>query len=129
MDMASSNSSEQVVVYIVKRHPLESADEGQLFRWLHYDNDFRRELEDIIGPYDPQKLTLLIDDHPAGEVWEQLLVDLLEERVRYLVTHLAPLSAVQRQQLIGVCAQVGTQLITPSDAGRNRESEQDPLAG
>jgi hypothetical protein len=37
-----------------------------------------------------------------------------------VVTHLAPLSSAQRQQLIGICAQVGTQLITPGDAGRNR---------
>jgi hypothetical protein len=96
---------------------------------LHFDNDFRRELEQIVGPYDPRKLTLLIDNHPGGEAWEQLLDDLYENRIRYLVTHLAPLSGAQRQQLIGVCAEVGTQLITPSDAGRNRETGKDQFAG
>lgn len=123
--MTKSTLPNQVVVYIVKRHPLESADEGQLFRWLQYDHDFRRELEDIIGPYDAQELTLLIDDQPAGRAWEQLLHELVEERIRCLVTHLAPLSSAQRQQLIGVCAEVGTQLITPSDAGRNRASDEE----
>jgi hypothetical protein len=37
-----------------------------------------------------------------------------------VVTHLAPLSPAQRQQLIGVCAATGAQLITPGDAGRTR---------
>lgn len=121
--MTQSYVSKQVVVYIVKRHPLERPDEGRLFQWLQYDNDFRRQLEGIIGPYDPHALTLLIDDLPAGEAWNRLLEDLIQERIASVVTHLAPLSAAQRQQLIGVCAQVGAQLITPGDAGRNRLSE------
>ncbi|MDF1499955.1 MAG: hypothetical protein P1P76_05770 [Anaerolineales bacterium] len=121
--MTQSYVSKQVVVYIVKQHPLERPDEGRLFQWLHHDNDLRRQLEGIIGPFDPHALTLLIDDFPAGEAWNTLLEDLIQERIASVVTHLAPLSAAQRQQLIGVCAQVGAQLITPGDAGRNRLSE------
>jgi hypothetical protein len=123
--MSYSERSKQVVVYLVKRHPLENSDDGMLFSWLQFDNDFSQQLEEIIGPFDPQKLRMLVDDQPAGEAWDTLLEDLLQERVHYLVTHLAPLSSAQRQQLIGVCAEVGTQLITPSDAGRNRKHEPD----
>ncbi|MGD2162826.1 MAG: hypothetical protein PVH60_01675 [Anaerolineales bacterium] len=126
--MAQAEAANQVVVYMVKRHPLETVEEGPFFRWLHFDNDLRQQLEGIIGPYDPQKLTMMVDSEPAGEAWEQLLEDLIQERIKYLVTHLAPLTPAQRQQLIGVCAQVGTQLITPSDAGRNRQSEDHPTA-
>jgi hypothetical protein len=122
-NMTKSEFTQRIVVYIVDHHPLESAEEGPFFRWLHVDNNFREQLEGIIGPYEPEKLTLMQDDEPGGEAWDQLLDDLLQERVQYLVTHLAPLSPAQRQQLIGVCAEVGTQLITPSDAGRNRLSD------
>ena len=111
-----------IIVYIIDRHPLEVSDTGPFFRWLHFDNDFKRELEDLIGPYDPDKLSVLIDEEPAGSEWRSLLDRLLREQVEFVVTHLAPLSSAQRQQLIGVCAQVGAQLITPSDAGRNREN-------
>jgi hypothetical protein len=48
---------------------------------------------------------------------------LLAEQIQMVITHLAPLSSAQRQQLIGVCAQTGAQLITPGDAGRNRLGE------
>lgn len=109
---------------MVQHHPLESTEEGEFFRWLHFDEDLRDQLEGIIGQYDPGKLTLLVDDEPAGEAWDQLLEDLIQERIHSLVTHLAPLSAAQRHQLIGLCAEVGTHLITPSDAGRNRLSDQ-----
>lgn len=111
-----------IIVYIIDRHPLEVSETGPFFRWLHFDNNFKRELEDIIGPYDPDKLSVLIDEKPAGSEWRTLLDHLLHEQVELVVTHLAPLSAAQRQQLIGVCAQVGAQLITPGDAGRNREN-------
>jgi hypothetical protein len=126
--MAQAEIPKQVVVYMVKKHPLESPEEGPFFRWLHFDHDFRQQLEGIIGPYDPQKLTLMVDNEPAGEVWAQLLEDLMQERIKFLVTHLAPLTPAQRQQLIGVCAQVGTQLITPSDAGRNRQSQEESFS-
>jgi len=111
-----------IIVYIIDRHPLEVSETGPFFRWLNFDNDFKRELEDLIGPYDPDKLSVLIDEKPAGSRWRTLLDHLLREQVELVITHLAPLSPAQRQQLIGVCAQVGAQLITPSDAGRNREN-------
>jgi hypothetical protein len=122
--MSESQNSKRVVVYMVQRHPLETTEDGQFFRWLNFDEDLRDQLEGIIGQYDRSKLTLLVDNEPAGEAWDQLLDDLIHERIHSLVTHLAPLSAVQRHQLIGLCAEVGTQLITPSDAGRNRLSDQ-----
>ncbi len=118
-----------IVVYMIERHPLDIPHLGPVFRWLHADNDFYRDLEALIGPFDPQDLTLLIDKHPAGPAWRQLLQALLEERVRMVITHLAPLSAAQRQQLIGVCAQTGAQLITPGDAGRSSKEELPPAAG
>lgn len=121
--MSQSDPQQSVVVYLVKHHPLEQPEEGQFFRWLHFDNDFHHQLKGMLGPYDPQKLTLLVDDQPAGEAWHLLLENLIQERIRYVVTHFAPLSPAQRQQLIGVCAEVGTHLITPSDAGRNREDD------
>lgn len=111
-----------IIVYIIDRHPLEVSETGPYFRWLHLDNDFKRELEGFIGPYDPDQLSVLIDETPAGSAWRTLLDSLLREQVELVVTHLAPLSSAQRQQLIGVCAQVGAQLITPSDAGRNRKN-------
>ena len=111
-----------IVVYLIDRHPLEVSEAGSSFRWLHLENDFERELEGYIGPYDPDQLSVLVDEQPAGSAWRTLLDHLLREQVELVVTHLAPLSPVQRQQLIGVCAQVGTQLITPSDAGRNRQN-------
>lgn len=111
-----------IIVYVIDRHPLEVSETGPFFRWLHFDNDFKRELKDLIGPYDPDQLNILIDEEPAGSAWRTLLDHLLREQVELVVTHLAPLSPAQRQQLIGVCAQVGAQLITPSDAGRNREN-------
>jgi hypothetical protein len=109
-----------IVVYIVERHPLEIPETGPSFRWLHMDNDFKRELEGLIGPYDADHLSVLIDDVPAGEAWNLMVKSLLDEKIEFVVTHLAPLSSAQRQQLIGICAEVGAQLITPGDAGRNR---------
>lgn len=40
-----------------------------------------------------------------------------------VITHLAPLTSAQRQQLIAFCAQAGTQLITPGNAGLRRLPE------
>ena len=113
------------MVYLIEQHPLDIPEVGPAFRWLKYDNDFKRELKGLIGPYDESNLTVLIDKHPAGPAWLQLLGSLLNENVLMVVTHLAPLSPAQRQQLIGICAQAGAQLITPSDAGRNRPAGED----
>jgi hypothetical protein len=62
---------------------------------------------------------MLVDEEPAGNAWDRLLEGLLSENIQMVITHLAPLSSAQRQQLIGMCAQSGAQLITPGDAGRN----------
>lgn len=121
--MSSSSSPQHIIVYLIERHPLDLPETGPVFRWLEFDNDFRKELEDLIGPFDRQDLTMLVDEEPGGPEWQRMLEDLIEERVSMVVTHLAPLSPAQRQQLIGVCAQTGAQLITPSDAGRNRALE------
>ncbi len=116
-------SPHPIVVYLIEQHPLDMPETGPLFRWLKFDNDFKRELEGLIGPFDEGDLTLLVDKQPAGPAWTQLLKGLLAEQIQMVVTHLAPLSSAQRQQLIGVCAQTGAQLITPGDAGRNRLGE------
>jgi hypothetical protein len=113
-------SLQPIVVYLIERHPLEIPGTGPVFRWLEFDNDFKHALAKLIGPFDPDHLTMLIDEMPAGPAWEKLIGGLLNEQVRTVVTHLAPLSSAQRQQLIGVCAQTGARLITPGDAGRNR---------
>lgn len=117
-------SLQPIVVYLIEQHPLDMPETGPLFRWLKIDNDFKRELEGLIGPFDENDLTLLVDKHPAGPAWKQLLKGLLTEQIQMVITHLAPLSSAQRQQLIGVCAQTGAQLITPGDAGRNRLGEE-----
>lgn len=115
-----------IVVYIIEQHPLDIPEVGPAFRWLDYDDDFKRELKGLIGPFDENDLSVLKDKHPAGPAWQQLLSNLLEEKVRMVITHLAPLSSAQRQQLIGICAQAGAQLITPADAGRNRFVGEEP---
>ncbi|HEY42832.1 MAG TPA: hypothetical protein G4O11_02500 [Anaerolineae bacterium] len=117
-------SLQPIVVYLIEQHPLDLPETGPLFRWLELDNDFKRELEGLIGPFDENDLTMLVDKHPAGSAWKQLLKGLLDEQIQMVITHLAPLSSAQRQQLIGICAQTGAQLITPGDAGRNRLGEE-----
>lgn len=118
--MTASPGLKSIVVYIVERHPLDIPETGPIFRWLHTEDDFRRQLDGLLGSYDPDDLTVLTDTHPAGDAWRTLLAALLEEKVRIVLTHLAPLSSAQRQQLIGICAQTGARLITPGDAGRTR---------
>ena len=109
-----------IVVYLVERHPLDLPEIGPVFRWLKFDNNFIRDLEGLIGPIDEDHVTLVIDKEPVGTAWDRLLEGLLSEDIQMVITHLAPLSSAQRQQLIGICAQSGAQLITPGDAGRNR---------
>ena len=112
--MTTRSVIQPIVVYLVDRHPLEIPGTGPLFRWLHLNNDYKSQLDGLIGPFD--------HNQPDGEAWLLLLENLLEGKIQTVVTHLAPLTSAQRQQLIGVCAEVGTHLITPGDAGRNRES-------
>jgi hypothetical protein len=125
--METDPSLRPIVVYVVRQHPLERDSSRPPFRWLHTDNDFRRSLEKLIGPFDDAQMSMIVDDLPAGPGWDTLLGALGEEKVRMVVTHLAPLTSAQRQQLIGVCAQTGASLVTPSDAGRNRQGNSKPF--
>jgi hypothetical protein len=118
--MKSPDIIKPIVVYLIERHPLEVSQSGPVFQWLHFNNNFKRQLRQWIGPHDPETITFLIDENPSGEAWEHLIDGLKEGKIERVVTHLAPLSNAQRHLLIGTCAQVGAQLITPSDAGRNR---------
>ena len=119
----SPGDIQPIVVYLIKRHPLEHSETGPVFQWLHFDNNFKRQLKAWIGPYDPEQLSFLMDEEPSGEAWTQLIDGLIEGQIKSVVTHLAPLSNAHRHLLIGTCAQVGAHLITPSDAGRNRDGD------
>jgi len=129
LSMVNPPVAPSVFVYLVQHHPLDLPDGSAAFRWLHLDNGYRRSLEGLLGaPFRPENFEILVDEQPAGPAWRRLLASLLEERVTAVVTHLAPLSAAQRQQLIGVCAQTGAQLVTPGDAGRSRRVEPPPAS-
>jgi hypothetical protein len=114
-----------IVVYMVEEHPLELGGRKLRFRWLHSNGGSQEELRGLIGAFDSDRLRMLVDERPAGPAWQQLLSALSAEQVKMVITHLAPLTSAQRQQLIGMCAQSGAQLITPGDAGRNRPGEHD----
>jgi len=122
--MSDSDTVKPIVVYVIERHPLDLPQTGPLFRWIRMQEGLQSDLEALIGPFDPQQMSLLVDERPGGPQWKRLLQSLMDEKVRMVVTHLAPLSSAQRQQLIGVCDQMGSMLITPGDAGRNRAQEQ-----
>ena len=126
--MAVPKDVQPIVIYQIEHHPLEVPGARPGFQWLRMDAGLRRDLEGLIGRYDPRDVTLLTDRHPSGPAWSRLLRLLLEERVRMVVTHLAPLTSAQRQQLIGLCAHAGALLITPADAGRRRTAEAFPRA-
>ena len=108
-----------IVVYLIDHHPLDMEIEENQFRWLQSDDGYIHELSGIIGPFDPSKLSILKDPRPSGPAWHQLLESLENGEIRTVVTHLAPLTSGQRQQLIGVCAFMGASLVTPGDGGRN----------
>lgn len=120
--MSTTSQLQPIVLYMIKDHPLQQPDSEDGFRWIGQGDQLYRDLEDLIGPHSEEQVSILVDQHPAGDAWRRLLSALLEGRIRMLVTHLAPLTSAQRQQLIGLCDQAGVQLITPADAGRNRES-------
>ncbi len=115
----SGNGIEPIVVYMVTRHPLENTHDLNPFRWLHTDNGFIHELRGFIGPFDPHQLSILVDETPAGSAWSQLMDGLLTGKIQTVITHLAPLTSGQRQQLIGVCDCSRARLVTPGDGGRN----------
>ena len=122
--MSDGDTVKPIVVYVIERHPLDLPQTGPLFRWIRMRDGLQSDLEALIGPFDPEQMSLLVDERPGGPQWKRLLQSLMDEKVRMVVTHLAPLSSAQRQQLIGVCDQMGSMLITPGDAGRNRAREQ-----
>lgn len=105
-----------IAVYLIDRPLLSIPETGPLFRWLGKEGDMRADLEDLIGPHDPASVHFLIDNAPAGAAWAELLDGLKDERYQTVVTHLATLTSAQRQQLIGVCALSGAQLVTPGNA-------------
>ncbi len=107
---------QSIVVYVVDPPPLSFPENAPLFPWLADPGSMHENLDGLLGPHDPDSVVLLIDDTPGGPAWESLLEEIREERVQVLVTHLAPLSAAQRQQLIGMCALSGVQLVTPGNA-------------
>jgi len=117
--MAGLDPQHSIVVYMVKSHPLDIPGEPHAFEWIHGNHSFNNELEDLLGGFDPEQVAVINDPLPGGEGWQALLTGLLHNQVKIVVTHLAPLASAQRQQLIGICAQVGAHLVTPSDAGRN----------
>ncbi|MGA9532839.1 MAG: hypothetical protein WBR18_09005 [Anaerolineales bacterium] len=112
-----------IAAYMVEHHPLEQLGSEDGFHWIGDDEGLKLDLQNLIGPFKLDEVSILIDEEPAGASWDRLLTAVLAQDVRTVITHLALLSSAQRQQLIGVCAQSGAQLITPSDAGRNREGE------
>lgn len=107
---------QSIVVYVVDPPPLSTPEAAPLFPWLADSGSRHENLEGLIGPHDPDSVVLLVDSVPGGPAWESLLEGIRDERVLVLVTHLAPLSAAQRQQLIGMCALSGVQLVTPGNA-------------
>ena len=115
-----------IAVYLIERHPLEPISGKDPFRWLPGDDGFLHELRGIIGPFNPANLSIMKDAGPSGPAWSQLLESLVNGDIGIVVTHLAPLSSGQRQQLIGVCAFSGASLITPGDGGRNYFREHPP---
>ncbi len=115
-----------IAVYHIERHPLEPTSGRDPFRWLHGDDDFLHELRGIIGPFNPANLSIMKDAGPSGPAWIQLLESLVNGDIEIVVSHLAPLSSGQRQQLIGVCTFTGASLITPGDGGCNYFREHPP---
>ncbi len=118
--MTATSPVRPIVVYVVDRHPLEAFRGTDHFRWLHTEDGYQSQLQGLLGGFEPDRLSILVDHEPAGPAWHRMLQALVDESIQAVVTHLAPLSPAQRQQLIGVCAHTGAQLITPGDAGRNR---------
>lgn len=120
--MSNARQIQPIVLYLIKHHPLQQPDSNDGFRWIGDGEELYRDLQGLIGPHPKEQVSVLVDDKPAGPAWQRMLSALLAGQVNMLVTHLAPLTSAQRQQLIGLCDQTGAQLITPADAGRNLEA-------
>lgn len=118
-EKSSAVVNQSIAVYVVDHHPLELSGDKSKFQWLHTDNGYVKELQELIGPFNPQKLQIIQDEKPAGDQWKDLIKSIVKGEIRIVITHLAPLTSGQRQLLIGVCAHSGARLITPGDGGRN----------
>ncbi len=112
----ASPKTQTIAVYLIDRPPLSSPESAPLFAWLRNDRETEAGLEGLLGPYDPKSIHWMVDEHPAGPAWAELLDGLTKERFQIVVTHLAPLTSGQRQQLIAICALCGAQLVTPGNA-------------
>lgn len=117
--MTSQTEPATIAVYIIQHHPLQ-VEPGSSFEWIDLNSDLQTQLEGLAGEIRLEEVEFFQDEQPAGPAWERLIAALQSERIRQVITHLAPLSSAQRQQLIGLCADMGAHLVTPSDAGRNR---------
>jgi hypothetical protein len=95
---------QSIAVYLIDRPRLSMPETGPLFRWLGKNGTLQADLVNLLGPHDPRLVRLLVDAAPAGPAWDELLAGLKQEQFDTVVTHLAPLTSAQRQQLIGVCA-------------------------
>lgn len=113
--METPTTLDSVVVYLVDRPSFDRSQDGPSFPW--YEPAGLAGLDELLDPYDPATVQMFVDQQPAGPAWQDLLQGLVDGRFRTVVTHLAPLSSAQRQQLIGVCAVSGAHLVTPGSAG------------
>ena len=111
-----------IAIYIIRHHPLQ-VESGSSFEWIDLDTDLQSQLQGLAGDIQLEEVEIFEDEQPAGPAWARLIAALQSERIQQVITHLAPLSSAQRQQLIGVCADMGAHLVTPSDAGRNRRED------
>ena len=112
----ASPKTQTIAIYVIDRPPLSSPESRPLFAWLGTDRGTESGLEGLLGTYDPKSIHWMVDERPAGPAWTELLEGLTKERFQIVVTHLAPLTSGQRQQLIAICALCGAQLVTPGNA-------------
>src|SRR3989337_2230426 len=112
----ASPETQSIAIYVINRPGLSTPESGPLFEWLGTDQETEAGLEGLLGPFDPKSIQWMVDDGPTGPAWHELLEGLTDGRFQIVVTHLAPLTSAQRQQLIGVCAISGAQLVTPGNA-------------
>jgi hypothetical protein len=108
--------TQSIAIYVINHPRLSTPESGRLFSWLATDQATEAGLEGLLGTYDPKAIQWKVDEAPAGPAWNDLLEGLKGGRYHTVVTHLAPLTAAQRQQLIGICAICGAQLVTPGNA-------------
>jgi hypothetical protein len=59
--MGTHAAMQSIVVYLIERHPLDLPAEGPNFQWLHFNNNYKRQLKEWIGPHDPEAISFLIE--------------------------------------------------------------------